>query len=168
MRKIQIGAPLKLVAVGVLSATMTTSAAFAPSASLAADQPSDAGQAAIRTALTKWTNDFNTGNIREVCDLFSSDLRYDYRGFPERAYNDMCDGLRRSLTDRTKRYSYSLAIKEILVSGDLAVVRLTWTLTITRPGGQPEVSREHGIDVFQRQRDQSWKIIRFIAYDEAG
>jgi hypothetical protein len=82
MRKIQIGTPLKLVVVCVLSATMTASAAFAPFASLAADQPSDAGQAAIRTALSKRTNDFNAGNLQEVCGLFVPDLRYDYRGFP--------------------------------------------------------------------------------------
>ena len=43
------------------------------------------------------------------------------------ADSDICDLLQRSLSDRTKRYAYTLAIKEILVSGELAVVRLVWT-----------------------------------------
>ena len=146
-------------------------AAFAltiPPASRSTAQPSDGGQLAIRATLTKWMEDFNAANVEEVCSLFSPDLRYDYRGFPERNYTDMCDGLSRALTDSTKRYAYSLAVKEVLVSGDLAIVRLTWTLTVTKPDGRPEVSREPGIDVFQRQADRTWKIIRFLAYDEPG
>src|SRR5262249_10497049 len=102
------------------------------------------------------------------CGLFSTDLRYDFRGFPERNYTDICGGLRRALTDRTRRYAYALAVKEVLGSGDLAIVRLTWTLTITQPVAPPKVSQEHGIDVFKRQANGTWKIIRYIAYDEPG
>lgn len=135
-------------------------------ASRATAQPSDAGQTEIRAALTKWTTDFNAGNAQEVCDLFSHDLLYDYRGYPERKYKDICDLLQRSLTDRTKRYTYSLAIKEVLVSGDLAVVRLIWTLKTTRIDGPGEaISEEPGMDIFRKQPDGSWKIIQFIAYE---
>ncbi len=137
-----------------------------PSRSVA--QPPDVGQTAIRAALTKWTDDFNARNVAGACSIFSTELRYDYRGFPERNYTDMCDGLRHALTDRVKRYAYSLAVKEVLVSDDLATVRLTWTLSITKPGARPEVSQEPGIDVFKRQVDGTWKIIRFIAYAEPG
>jgi ketosteroid isomerase-like protein len=132
-------------------------------------QPSDAEQAAIREALTKWTADFNARNTQGICSLFSPDLLYDYKGQPERNYRDMCDLLQRSLSDRTTRYSYALAINEILVSGDLAVVRLTWTLRITRNDTPGEaVSREQGMDVFRKQPDGSWKIVRYIAYEVSG
>lgn len=155
----------------VASMLVAVTMAFALSLSLASRstaQPADIGETAVRAALGKWMEDFNVGNVEGVCNLFSPDLRYDYRGFPERTYDDMCDGLRRALTDRTKRYAYSLAVKEVLVSGDLAMVRLTWTLTLTKPDARPEVSQEYGIDVFERQPDGTWKIIRFIAYDEPG
>ncbi|MGB7099165.1 MAG: nuclear transport factor 2 family protein [Xanthobacteraceae bacterium] len=145
--------------------------AFAPTlrpASHAIAQPSDIGQTAIRATLAKWMEDFNARNVDGSCRLFSPDLHYDYRGSPERDYKDMCEGLRRALTDPTKRYAYSLAVKDVLVSGDLAIVRLTWTLTVTQPDAQPEVSKEHGIDVFKRQPEGTWKIVRFIAYDEPG
>ena len=72
-----------------------------------------------------------------------------------------------SLADQTRKYSYHLAIKEIIVSGDMAAVRLTWTLTVKRPGQVGGTStNEPGLDIFRRQGDGSWKIIRYIAYEE--
>jgi len=129
-------------------------------------QPAEAAQAEIRALLDKWMADFNAGRAQEVCGLFASDLRYDYRGFPERGYRDICGLLQRSLTDRTRRYAYSLAIKEILVAGDLAVVRLVWTLKVARRDTRGEtVSEEPGMDVFRKQADGRWQIIRYIAYE---
>jgi ketosteroid isomerase-like protein len=149
--------PRQLIAVFILI--------LPPFGSQSTAQSMETEQAAIRTALTKWTEDFNAGNVKEVCGLFAPDLRYDYRGFPERDYQDICDGLRRSLTDQTRRYSYSSAIKEVIVSSDLAAVRLIWTLRVTKPDAPPQVSQEHGIDIFRKQSDGTWKIIRFIAYE---
>jgi ketosteroid isomerase-like protein len=131
-------------------------------------EPADtADQAAVRARLMKWTNDFNAGKVEESCDLFAAELRYDYRGLPERNYQEMCAGLRRALTDQSKHYSYGLAIKDIFTFGDMAAVRLVWTLTLTSAGAPPKVSHEHGIDVFRRQPDGPWRIIRFVAYDDA-
>ncbi|MFI5013943.1 MAG: YybH family protein [Hyphomicrobiales bacterium] len=128
--------------------------------------PSTPSKGAIRGALTGWMADFNAGRADRVCDLFAQELRYDYREFPERGYREICDLLHRSLADPTRRFSYALDIKEILVSGDLAVVRLVWTLTVTpRDASAPTISQEPGMDVFRRQRDGSWKIVRFIAYE---
>jgi ketosteroid isomerase-like protein len=129
-------------------------------------QSTDPAQGDIRAALLKWTADFNARNSRDICDLFAPDLRYDYRGQPERGYQDICELLQRSLRDPDKRYSYSPAIKEIIVAGDLAVVRLTWTLKIVGKGAPGESSSEEtGLDVFRKQPDGSWKIIRYIAYE---
>ena len=133
---------------------------------LAMAEPAAPTDAAIRDALFNWTRDFNTGKTTEICRLFAPDLRYDYRGYPERGYDDICGLLQRSLRDRTKTYSYSLWIKEIVVSGDLAVVRLVWTLKVSATAAATEaVSEEPGMDIFHKQPDGSWKIIRFIAYE---
>ena len=123
-------------------------------------------ETAIREALVKWASDFNAGEAAEICGLFAPDLRYDYRGHPERGYDDICGLLQRSLSDRTKKYSYALRIKEIVVSGDLAVVRLVWTLKVSPAGAATEmVSEEPGMDIFRKQPDGRWKIIRYIAYE---
>ena len=140
---------------------------FGAAGSPASAQPGDKAETAIRDALSKWTVDFNARDTSRICDLFAPDLVYDYRGFPERDYEALCGLLRRSLADRTKEFVYSLDIKEIIVSGDLAVVRLVWTLRMTPPGASKAVeSKEPGLDVFRRQPDGSWKIARYIAYDE--
>jgi steroid delta-isomerase len=74
-----------------------------------------------------------------------------------------------ALSDPNKSYHYDLEIKEILVSGDLAVVRLVWTLKLrSKSGGPEQVTREPGMDIFRRQADGSWKISRYMAYESPG
>jgi steroid delta-isomerase len=119
----------------------------------------------IRSALSKWTQDFNAGKADAVCALFSPKLRYDFRGYPERGYADVCTRLKHSLADQSKRYAYALDIREILIEGDIAVVRLVWTLTVTLGNGQTVTSVEPGMDVFAKEPDGSWKIIRYLAYE---
>jgi steroid delta-isomerase len=126
----------------------------------------DDTEAAIRAELAQWTKDFNAGRADRVCDLFARDLRYDFRGFPERGYDDICTLLTRSLADKSRSFTYALDVREVVVSGDIAIVRLTWTLTLTRtdePGAI--VTTEPGLDVFRRGDDGRWRIIRYMAYD---
>ncbi|MPZ38267.1 MAG: DUF4440 domain-containing protein [Rhizobiales bacterium] len=123
-------------------------------------------RAEITDTLTQWTADFNAGRVDKLCDLFSRDLRADFRGQPERGYDGQCDLLKQSLGDATRSYSYALAIKEILVWGDVAVVRLTWTLTIRPKDGAEITAIEPGLDVFRKESDGRWRIIRYMAYEE--
>ena len=137
--------------------------------SSAAAQSADPAEAAIRAALLQWTADFNARRSVQICDLFASDLRYDYRGQPERGYREICDLLQKSLSDPTRRYNYSPEIKEIIVSGDIGVMRLIWTLSVTSEGQTGAIiSKEPGLDVFRREPDGHWKIIRYMAYEEAN
>ncbi len=129
-------------------------------------QQAGTAETSIRDALSKWRDDFNRRDTSHICDLFAPDLVYDFRGFPERDYHALCDLLHRSLADRTKQFAYALDIREILVSEDLAVVRLVWTLEVALPdGSKAPTSKEPGLDVFRKQPDGSWKIIRYIAYE---
>jgi ketosteroid isomerase-like protein len=124
-----------------------------------------AAEDAVRVALEKWTKDFNAGRVDAVCSLFARDLRYDFRDAPERGYEAMCDNLQRALHDQKRKFAYALEIKEILVMGDIAIVRLIWTVTVSRPNQPDRVTREQGLDVFRQQKSGRWKIIRFIAYE---
>lgn len=132
-----------------------------------ADPATERAEQEIRRALIDWQHAFNAGDTGSVCNLFAPDLRYDYRGFPERGFVDMCGMLNGSLADRSRKYTYDLAIKEIIVSGDMAAVRLVWTLTAKRHDQTVgTVTAEPGLDIFRRQPDGSWKIVRYLAYEE--
>jgi steroid delta-isomerase len=124
-------------------------------------------EAEIKSALTQWMADFNAGKTNKVCDLFAPDLKSDFRGQPERNFEQLCALLQKSLKDEARSVAYALDIKEIIVSGDMAAVRLVWTLTIgPKGGGAAIVTREPGLDIFRKQSDGSWKIVRFLAFEE--
>ncbi len=106
---------------------------------------------------------------RRCARLFAPDLISNFRGQPEDTYNSLCANMQAALTDPAKTYHYDLEIKEILVSGDLAVVRLVWTLKVRpKDGGSEETTREPGMDIFRRQPDGSWKISRYMAFEAPG
>jgi len=136
--------------------------------SLSSNVPVLADDAAmeVKSALTQWMADFNAGKTDRVCDLFAADVRADFRGYPTRDHQAVCDLLIKSLTDSTRVFSYALDIKEVLIFGDVVVVRLVWTLTIKEGDGREIKSVEPGMDIFRRQADGSWKIIRYMAYEE--
>jgi uncharacterized protein (TIGR02246 family) len=143
-----------------LAAACLLGGAWSAARAQSADQP----ERAIRAALAKWTDAFNARDAAHICDLFAPDLVYDYCGFPERDYATLCGLLRRSLSDPAKTFTYGLDIREIIVSGDMAIARVVWTLKVSSAGKTAE-SREPGLDVFRRQPDGSWKIARYIAYE---
>jgi steroid delta-isomerase len=138
-------------------------AVLAAAPPIAARAGDDAAE--IRAALTAWTAAFNAGDADRACRLFAPDLRYDVRGLPEQTYDEMCRRLHRAAADTSVRYRYAPAVKEVLVAGDLAVVRLAWHVTTTRPGQAERHTVEQGMDVFRREPDGGWRIIRYLAYE---
>jgi ketosteroid isomerase-like protein len=122
----------------------------------------------IRAALEQWRDDFNAGRSDHICDLFAHDLRYDFQGLPEQNYALLCNRLHRALASQTQSYNYGLDIKEVIVSGDLAAVRLTWTSILTEKDGRQITEEEPGLDVFRRATGGEWKIIRYMSYPETS
>lgn len=118
----------------------------------------------IRRRLEDWAAAFNARDAVAACDLFAPDLSYSLPELSGGTHATMCENLAKSLGRPNVSFSYAPPdIHEIIVSGDLAVVRLTWTLTV-EADGEKETSREEGIDIFRRQPDGRWSIARFIAF----
>jgi uncharacterized protein (TIGR02246 family) len=117
-------------------------------------------RAAIAAALLQWPDDFNAKNLPGVCGLFADDVVLIYPGSPDRNHQQFCDQMRTLFEDPGKEFSYDPPdIQEVVVDGDLATVRLIWTLTIRDTSGKVlETIDENGVDVFRRQPDGSWKI----------
>jgi ketosteroid isomerase-like protein len=127
------------------------------------DDPSVA-KVAIAERLNRWTASFNAKDMAGVCDLFAPDLSYTVDDILNGSRDKLCGNVDKVLKTPGLTLSYAEpAIHEILVSGDLAVVRLTWTLTAEKNGAR-DVTTEEGMDVFRRAPDGQWSIARYIAF----
>ena len=125
------------------------------------------GEAEVRTALKQWMEDFNAKRIDQVCDIFAPTLRADVDGFPERTFEVQCKVLQTILADPEHSLSYALTIKEVIADGDMAAVRLVWTLTSKKKGSdESKVTEEQGLDIFGRSSDGRWQIIRFMSFEK--
>ena len=128
-----------------------------------------AAKLAIQKVLEQWPRDFAARNAPAVCGLFAPDLLATYPGSADRSYSAMCMQLTRTLHDPQKTFRYDAPhIEEIVVSGPIAVVRLTWTLHVSSDSGHAlETVRERGMDLFSQQKDGSWKIRISYAFPES-
>ena len=136
----------------VLAALLVAGCAATP------DSAQDA--AAIEAALRQFPEDFNAERVDAVCGLFSDDVVLVYPDSPDRNHTEFCDQMRKLFDDPTKTFSYAAPdVREVIVDGDLATVRLIWTLTVRDASGEVlETVEEDGVDVFRRQADGSWRI----------
>ena len=124
----------------------------------------EADKAAITARLRDWAAAFNARDGGRVCDLFAPDLVASTPELLDQGRAAVCGRLRAVLTRPGVQLHYDDPdIKEIMMAGDLAVVRLVWTLR-TRRNGAEQVSTESGMDIFRRQPDGRWSIGRFIAF----
>ena len=127
-----------------------------------ADEAAD--RAAIMERLLRWTANFNSGDAVGVCDLFAPDLIYSIPEVTQGTRETLCANLAAILAKSDIKLSYANPdVHEIVVSGDVAVVRLTWTLTTEAAAGK-DTTREEGMDMFRRQADGRWSIARFVAF----
>ena len=91
---------------------------------------------------------------RRISAYIRTRLALRFPGLPEQNYQLLCGPLHRALADRTKSFQYALRTKEILVSGPLTVVRLTWISTVTGSDGRSTTDDERAW-TFQRSSDGS-------------
>jgi ketosteroid isomerase-like protein len=146
----------------MLRRCLATLAGLAAALPALADPATDT--AAIRARLADWTAAFNARDAAGACDLFAPDLRYALPEELDGTRATMCGNLAEVLAREDLVLHYDPpAIHEILLSGDMAAVRLTWTLTAA-VDGSTETTTEEGLDVFRRQPDGRWSIARFVAF----
>lgn len=132
--------------------------------------PSDTeAKTEITNTLIKWQEDFNAKNIEGVCGMFARDLIANHAGVPEINYNAQCSQLRSSLTQTDKTYYYEPPlIEQVIVQGDLAIVRVIWTLKITSKNpSETRVDIAKSLDIFKRQKDGSWKLFIYYSFSES-
>jgi uncharacterized protein (TIGR02246 family) len=124
----------------------------------------DVDRAAIIERLWRWTDAFNARDAAGICDLFAPDLIATVPDDLEGGRDALCAKLAALQARPGLLLHYDRPdIREIIISGDVAVVRLMWTLS-TRRGAEQDVTTEVGIDIFERQPEGRWSISRFISF----
>src|SRR5208283_2668683 len=89
----------------------------------------EADKSAIAARLLDWTEAFNARDASKTCDLFSAELVSTMRDRPDEGHDAVCSRIAAALADRNLAMRYTPKIEEIIVSGDLAVVRIVWSVT---------------------------------------
>jgi uncharacterized protein (TIGR02246 family) len=121
--------------------------------------------AAVRAAVLHSGEAANAGDPDAVMALYARDIVLSYPGVPDMDYETLARGYREILRTPGVALRTVPEIHEILVSGDLAVVRVTWTTTITQgepPRAATRLARD--LQVWRRERDGSWKFARGMHY----
>jgi ketosteroid isomerase-like protein len=120
-------------------------------------------EADIRQALAGWVEAANRGDWKTALKVWAPDLIGWYPGSPDDTYAREAENAARAGEPRTK---YELEIKEVLVSGSLAVVRDVWKFTTRVTAGEPTVETVKSFEVWRRQPDGAWRISRWISAPE--
>ena len=129
----------------------------------AAESRRDRDAAAIRAAIEAGARACEAGRPEEVMRSYAPDIILSYPGVPDQDYATIQAGYQRLCgkgegTVETTRSTYD----EILVSGDMAVVRVVWR---THLRGMPEGSfrRLKDLQVWKRT-PKGWRFIRGVHF----
>lgn len=117
-------------------------------------------EATIRGKLAEWEKAYNAGDRKRTFEIWAPDLIGWYPGIPDVTYAQEKASLDRPAPSGP-RSTLHVGIVEVLVSGDLAVVRDIWTET--PPGGAASATTIPSFEVWRRQPDGDWKIARWIS-----
>lgn len=156
---------LTLRALGISLGTVL----LAPAAALAQDAAARrADSIAVREAFEATVAAHNSGDVARMLPLIAPDAVISYPGMTDTGIpaKPIHDGFRKQMAPRpgVKR-SYAAQIEEIIVSGDLAIVRAIWTVDWSRetpPASGKSVEKD--LEIWGRQRDGSWKLVRGMSF----
>ena len=146
-------------------------AARTPTPELAEGEPDAdaAARMAIGRALADWMDATNRGDEKRAADVWAPGVQ---GWFPKLAVVQLDEAYRTAGVGKRqgeKPWStWKLSIDEILVSGELAVVRDVWGETVHFPGTAKVAVRDiRSFEVWRRQPDGKWRITRWISAPEA-
>lgn len=134
-------------------------------ATLAPQSQSQSAEAQIRQNLAEWVKATNEGDRQRANNIWAKDLIGWYPGQPDDTYESEMQAAAHRPPGKKPKATVAVTVNEVLVSGDMAVVRDTWTYTGGTPSpDQPDVIRS--FEVWRKQADGSWKIARWISAPE--
>ncbi len=115
-------------------------------------------EAVIRQTLAAWVAAYNSGDYATAGKVWAPDLIGWPASGPDDSFAREAEALKHAPQGKSPTTRYKLTIEEVMVSGDMAVVRDIWTEVPEQ--GQSKQFRSY--EVWRRQSDGAWKIARWI------
>ena len=119
----------------------------------------------IRGAIRAQEKAIRERNVNALMAHYSKDILVSYPGVPDTDYQGFYEGYRQMLTPRPGITTVTVSkVEEVVVSGDLAMVRMNWetTITETQPA-KTSLRRARDLQVWRRE-DGGWKFYRGMWY----
>ena len=119
----------------------------------------------INVARTEYREEFNTGDADRVVSVFAPEFTDHSDGRPTRYGKDAPAKLRQYLKGLFAEYQANLNLitPAIVISGNLAFDYGCQELTLTpKNGGEARFIRKRFLELWAKQADGQWRIIRYI------
>ena len=123
--------------------------------------------AAIRASIEKGARGFMSANPDTILAHYARDVVLSYPGIPDQDYATLVTSygeLRSRPADVVAKTVPTF--DEILVSGDVALVRLRWTTPISQ-GSRTSTRHLKDFQVWRREPDNRWAFIRGMHYPDS-
>jgi ketosteroid isomerase-like protein len=128
-------------------------------------EDSAAAVRSIRAALAGWVEAANRGDWKAASRVWAPDLIGWYPGQADDTYAKEMENAAHPRPGRP-RTRYEVNVVEVMVSGEMAVVRDIWRFTTSPGTPDSSVSAVRSYEVWKRQKDAQWKIARWISAPE--
>jgi ketosteroid isomerase-like protein len=120
----------------------------------------------IRAAIERWRQAANRRDWKTALDVWAPDLVGWYPGEADATYKREADYAAVPVNAADPVSTFEVTINEVIVDETLAVVRDTWVITTKSKAGAPTVEKLRSFEVWRRQPDKAWKIVRWISAPE--
>ncbi len=160
MRKFAIG----LLTLSVFLVTSLSASANSNAEATASTNANDFR--AIEKRFAEWTESFNRRDLDGSCALFSKDIKADHQGIPTEDWSTMRMRFQKLFADKSREYKYRFKLLRVYRSGDLAVGRITWYLTVTKDGKPLFEEETQSMDVFKPNKEGVWEMVDFVSFTE--
>jgi len=126
-------------------------------------QDAKADEALLRKLIQDTAQAINQNDAAGILAHYSKDILVSYPGIPDTTYDVFERSYREMLRPNTSTITVP-TIDEILVSGDLATIRMTWSTSITnKETGQCSSRQAKDLQVWRRENG-TWKLFRGMWY----
>lgn len=134
-------------------------ALLSAASSAAQDRGTAADVETLRSLIQQTAQAINAHDPDGVLAHYSKDVLVSYPGIPDTAYDGFARSYRQMMNPAITTRAVP-TIDEILVSGDLAVIRMMWNTTITdKATGQSSHRQAKDLQIWRRENG-SWKFFR--------